>query len=87
MNSENAKLILGLAIGAAVGAAVGYFLACDNKNEIIDRIGETVDKAKKKISQVINEGIEELDIAVDKVNTLAQTAISRAKADQTEGDV
>ncbi|MDR3061713.1 MAG: YtxH domain-containing protein [Dysgonamonadaceae bacterium] len=86
MKSENTKLILGLAIGAAIGATVGYFLACDNKQEIIDRIGETVDKAKKKISQVINEGIEELDTAVDKVNTLAQTAISRAKADQMGGE-
>ncbi len=82
MKPENSKLLLGLLAGAAVGAAIGYFAACDDRDEIIDKIGGTVDKAKKKISKAINDGIEELDVAVDKVNTLAHSAISRAKAAQ-----
>ncbi len=80
MKADNSKLVIGLVVGAALGAAIGYYLACDNKQELLSKIGETVDKTKKKISKVINEGIEELDTAVDKVSTLAQSAISRTKA-------
>jgi len=84
MKSGNSKLILGLVIGAAVGAAACYLMNKENREELLDQINETVDKAKKKIGKAIDQGIEELDCAVDKVNTLAQTAVSRVKAGNVE---
>ncbi|MDR0232604.1 MAG: hypothetical protein LBI82_10865 [Dysgonamonadaceae bacterium] len=84
MKSGNSKLILGLVIGAAVGAAACYLMNKENREELLDQINETVDRAKKKIGKAIDQGIEELDCAVDKVNTLAQTAVSRVKAGNIE---
>jgi len=79
MKSENSKLVIGLIVGAAVGAGIAYLLSGNKKEELIDTINETVDQAKKKIGKAINQGIEELDEAVDKVSTIAQSAIERIK--------
>ncbi len=84
MKSSNSKLIAGLVIGAAVGAAACYLMNKENREELLEQINDTVDKAKKKIGKAIDQGIEELDCAVDKVNTLAQTAVNRMKASNLE---
>ena len=77
MATGNTKLFVGLVIGAAVGVAVGAFLASDNKAGLLENINDTVDKAKRKIGDAINKGIDDLDAAVDKVNAIAQSAIAR----------
>jgi len=77
MASGNTKLFVGLVIGAAVGAAIGAYLASD-KEGVLDSIHDAVDKAKRKIGDAINKGIDDLDTAVDKVNAIAQSAIARA---------
>ena len=84
MKPGNSKLIVGLIIGAAIGATACYLMSKENREELLDQINSTVDKAKKKIGKAIDQGIEELDIAVDKVNTLAQTAVNRIKASSLE---
>ena len=84
MKSGNSKLIVGLIIGAAVGAAACYLMNKENREELLDQINDTVDKAKRKIGKAIDQGIEELDIAVDKVSTLAQTAVNRIKSGNME---
>ena len=84
MKSGNSKLILGLVIGAAIGAAACYLMDRDNREDLLERINDTVDNAKKKIGKAIGQGMEELDSAVDKVNTLAQSAVERIKARNLE---
>lgn len=84
MSTGNSKLIAGLIIGAAIGAAIGSFLACDKKEEILGEIGDAVNNAKKKIGKAVNHGLEELDVAVDKANAIAHSAISRAKRNNPE---
>ncbi len=84
MASGNTKLVVGLIIGAAVGAAVGAFLVSDKKEEMLAYINEAADKAKRKIGDAINKGIEDLDSAVDKVNAIAHSAIARAKTSNSE---
>ena len=84
MKSGNSKLILGLVIGAAVGAAACYLMNKENREDLLERINDTVDNAKKKIGNAIGQGMEELDNAVDKVNTLAQSAVERIKVRNLE---
>ena len=79
MASGNSKLFAGLVIGAAVGVAIGAFLVSDNKERWLENINGMVDKAKRKIGDTINKGIDDLDAAADKMNALAQSAIARAK--------
>ena len=84
MKTENSKLILGLVVGAAIGASVCYLMNKQNRENLLEKINDSVDIAKKKISQAIAHGIEELDCAVDKVNTLAQNAAERMNATDVE---
>ena len=84
MKSGSAKFFVGLIVGAAAGVAACYLMKKENREELVDQINDTIDKAKRKIGKVINQGVEELDMAVDKVNTLAQTAVNRIKAANLE---
>jgi len=84
MKSGSTKFFIGLIVGAAFGVAACYLVKKENREELLNQINDTVDKAKRKIGQAIDKGIEEFDIAVDKVNTLAQTAVTRMKASNLE---
>ena len=84
MKSSNSKLIVGLIVGAAVGAAACYLMNKENREEVLEQINDTVDKAKRKIGKAIDQSIEGLDVAVDRVSTLAQTAVNRFKASNIE---
>ena len=84
MKSSNSKFIVGLIVGAAAGAAVCYLMNKENREELLGQINNTIDNAKRKIGKAIDQGIEEFDIAVDKVNTLAQAAVNRIKASNLE---
>ena len=84
MKSGNTKFFVGLIVGVAAGAATCYLMNKENREELLEQINGTLDKARKKIGKAIDQGIEELDIAVDKVNTLAQAAVTRIKASNLE---
>jgi gas vesicle protein len=54
--SDQSKGILMFLMGAAVGVAVGYFLASDDKEEIIDNIKNKVNKVKDDLEGQIEKG-------------------------------
>jgi gas vesicle protein len=54
--NDNSKAVLMFIFGAAVGVAVGYFLASDNKEEIISDIKEKVNKATDTLEDQIEKG-------------------------------
>lgn len=84
MKSSDSKLILGLVIGAVVGAATCYLMSRDNRKDLLERINDTVDTAKKKIGEVIGQGMDELDNAIDKANSLAQSTVEKLKVRNLE---
>ena len=79
MKSGNSKLFLGLVIGAAVGVTACYLMNKDNRENLLEKINDTIDSAKKKIGKAIDEGLDGLDSAVDKMSALAQSAAERMK--------
>jgi gas vesicle protein len=54
--SDQSKGVMMFILGAAVGVAVGYFLASDNKEEIISDIKEKVGKATETLEEQIEKG-------------------------------
>lgn len=78
---KNSNLFLGIGIGLLVGAAVAAYLVTsdEDKQELMDEINATVKKAKKSIGRVVDEGMEELDKAADKVSQVAHDAVSKVK--------
>jgi len=52
---KDSKLLLGLAIGVAVGAAIGYLAATDKKDQILDELGNMVDKVKEGVQTAVNK--------------------------------
>jgi uncharacterized membrane-anchored protein YhcB (DUF1043 family) len=88
MKTGNSKLWVGLGIGLLVGAAVGAYLASseEDKSKLADGINRTVAKAKETIKKTFDDGLDNLDNAVDKVNSVAAAVIARAKAGETSQD-
>lgn len=80
MKSNGTKLLLGFLVGAAVGTAIGFLLSSDKKEELLDDLSSKLDSTKKKLSDVVKTGIEDVGIAVDKLNSIANTMISRTKS-------
>lgn len=78
---KKSNLFIGLGIGLLVGAAIGVYVASsdEDKAEWMDEINSTIRKAKKSIGKIVDDGLEELDAAADKVNQMAQSTISKAK--------
>jgi hypothetical protein len=63
---KNSSLFIGLGIGLLAGAAIGAYLASsdDDKAKLKDGINSTVEKAKKTIGKIVDEGLEKLDKVV-----------------------
>lgn len=78
---KNSKLFIGLGVGLLVGAALAVYFVTDDetKAEWVDDINSTIDKAKKKIGRVVEDGIDELDAAKEKVTQAAESAIAKVK--------
>ncbi|MDR0428281.1 MAG: hypothetical protein LBH12_06720 [Dysgonamonadaceae bacterium] len=81
---KSSSLFLGLGIGLLVGAAVTAYLITsdDDKQEFFNEIGSAIKKAKKSISQVVDDGLDELNKTADKVTKAAQDSISKIKKEQ-----
>lgn len=45
-----------LFFGIAVGIGIGYYLATDDKEELIDNVKDSVNKAKDAVQNGINKG-------------------------------
>lgn len=79
-DAEESKL-WGLLIGVAVVAAVGGLIIYANrhkKKSVLDEIHHVAENAKKKVSKAINEGLEELEDASEKLSKKAQKIIKKA---------
>ena len=81
---KSSSLLLGLGIGLLVGAAVTAYLVTsdEDKQEFMDEIGSAVNKAKKSIGKVIDDGLDKISQTADKVTKVAQDAISEIKEEQ-----
>ncbi len=71
---NNSKTILALLVGAAAGLAVGYFLASDNKDEIIADIKDAARKVKDNLDEEIEKGKKLVDDVKTKVSDLLDNA-------------
>jgi gas vesicle protein len=58
---KSTSLLVGLGIGILAGAAIGIYLASSEEDRAKwkENVNSTVDKAKKKINQVIDENLSE----------------------------
>ncbi|MBA2407253.1 MAG: YtxH domain-containing protein [Chitinophagales bacterium] len=64
------KFIITLLLGAAAGVAAGYYLASDNKEEIIEDLKATAVKIKDDVRGEINKGKEIVDFVRNTINDL-----------------
>ncbi|MDR0799747.1 MAG: hypothetical protein LBN18_08315 [Dysgonamonadaceae bacterium] len=78
---KHSKLFIGLGLGALVGAAAAlYFASSDeDKQEMADELNATVKKAKKAIGKAVDDSMEQLEKATEKVTKVAQETISKVK--------
>ena len=81
---KNSSLFLGLGIGLLVGAAVtAYLITSDEeKQELMDEISSAVNKAKKSVGKVVDDGLAEINKTAEKVSKVAQDTISKVKGEQ-----
>ena len=81
---KNSSLFLGLGIGLLVGAAVtAYLITSDEeKQEFMDEISSAVNKAKKSVGKVVDDGLAEINKTAEKVSKVAQDTISKVKGEQ-----
>lgn len=70
--SDNSRGVLMFILGAAAGVAVGYFLAAENKQEIICDIKEKVSKATETIEEEIEKGKKLVGELKKKANDLLE---------------
>ena len=71
---NNSKTILTFLLGAAAGVAIGYFLASDNKEEIINDLSSTAKRVKENIEGGVEKGKQFVDDMKNKVNDLLEQA-------------
>ena len=60
---KSSGLLIGLGVGLLVGAAIGVYWASseEDKAEFVDNVNETISKAKQKIGQIVNDGLEAVE--------------------------
>jgi len=70
--SDKNKTAITFILGAAVGIAVGYFLASDNKAEIIGDLKDSAYKMKDELENQIERGKKFVEQLKNKVNDLLE---------------
>ena len=68
--SDNSKTILTFLLGAAAGAAIGFYLASDNKEEIISNVKDAAKKVKENFDEEFEKGKKFVDDLKDRVTDL-----------------
>ena len=71
--SDNSKGLVMFVLGAAVGVAVGYYLASDDKEEIIETIKGKVNKVKSDLEGQIERGKKLVNDIKQKANDLLES--------------
>ena len=66
--SDQSKGMMMFLLGAVTGVAIGYFLASDNKEEIISNIKDKVNKVKDDLEGQIQKGKRLVDDIKHKAN-------------------
>ena len=68
--SDNSKTILTFLLGAAAGIAIGFYIASDNKEEIISDLKDAGKRIKENLGEEIEKGKKFVDEIKSKVNDL-----------------
>jgi len=71
--SDQSKGMMMFLLGAVTGVAIGYFLASDNKEEIISNIKAKVNKVKDDLEGQIQKGKRLVDDIKKKANDLMES--------------
>jgi gas vesicle protein len=66
---KTSGLLLGFGLGLIIGVAAGWYMASseEDKTALKDDIQSKMDKAKKAIGKLVNEGMKEFDKASETV--------------------
>jgi len=72
--NNNSKFLLALLVGAAAGVAVGYFLASDNKEEIVENLKNTAGKIKDELESEFEKGKQVVEDLKSTLNNLLNKA-------------
>ncbi|HYV91294.1 MAG TPA: YtxH domain-containing protein [Chitinophagales bacterium] len=70
--SDNSKTAFAFLLGAAAGVAIGFFLASDNKEELISDLNDTAKKVKVNLDEEIEKGKKFVDDLKSTVNDLLE---------------
>jgi len=68
--NDNSKTILTFLLGAAAGAAIGFYLASDNKEELISNVKDAAKKVKENFDEEFEKGKKFVDDLKNKVTDL-----------------
>ncbi len=71
--SDQSKGMMMFLLGAVTGVAIGYFLASDNKEEIISNIKDKVNKVKDDLEGQIEKGKKLVNDIKQKANDLMES--------------
>ena len=74
---DNSKFVWGLLVGSAVGIAIGGLImyATHKEDSILDEIQHATKEAKKKVTNAVNEGLEELEDISHKISKSAKETL------------
>ena len=80
---KNTGLFIGLGVGLLVGAAIGLYIASsdEEKAKLADDIKNKMNEAKDSVGQVIKQGLEELDKAIETVKSTVHDTVSQREAE------
>jgi len=56
--NNNSKFLLTLLVGAAAGVAIGYYLAADNKEQILEDLKNAAGKIKNELESELEKGMQ-----------------------------
>ncbi|MBK9730098.1 MAG: YtxH domain-containing protein [Chitinophagaceae bacterium] len=72
--NHHSKFLLALLIGAAAGAAAGFYLASDNKEEIVEDLKNAAGKVKDELENELEKGKQIVEDLKLKLNELLNKA-------------
>lgn len=78
---KKSNLFIGIGVGLLVGAAVGVYFATsdEEKKKIADDLEDAVSKAKKSIKKAVDNGLDDLDYAAEKISRKAKHEYKKIK--------